>query len=75
MHDTIRQERFRVVSAWLDLRVAEQAYQIAEANLAHANQVQDKARLRFKIGDLSGANLWPDVGYSWWNMWVTTSQG
>ena len=50
MHDTIRQERFRVVSAWLDLRVAEQTYQITEANLAHANQVQEKARLRFKTG-------------------------
>ena len=57
MHDTIRQERFRVVSAWLDLRVAEQAYLIAEANLTHANLVLDKARLRFKTGDLSGADL------------------
>ena len=57
MHDTIRQERFRVVSAWLDLRVAEQAHQIAEANLAHANQVLEKGRLRFKSGDLSGADL------------------
>ncbi len=57
MHDTIRQERFRVVSAWLDLRVSEQACQIAEANLAQANQVLDRARLRFKTGDLSGADL------------------
>lgn len=57
MHDTIRQERFRVVAAWLDLRVAEQAYNIAEANLQHANVVLDKARLRFKTGDLSGADL------------------
>lgn len=57
MHDTIRQERLRVVSAWLDLRVAEQACLIAEANLLHANVVLDKARLRFKTGDLSGADL------------------
>lgn len=57
MHDTIRQERFRVVSAWLDLRVAEQVYLITEANLTHANRVLEKARLRFKAGDLSGADL------------------
>ena len=57
MHDTIRQERLRVVSAWLDLRVAEQTYQIAESNLVQANQVLEKARLRFKTGDLSGADL------------------
>jgi cobalt-zinc-cadmium efflux system outer membrane protein len=57
MHDTIRQERFRVVSAWLDLRVAEQRYQIAESNMAHADLVLEKARLRFKTGDLSGADL------------------
>ena len=57
MHDTIRQERFRVASAWLDLRVAEQRYQIAESNMAHADLVLEKARLRFKTGDLSGADL------------------
>lgn len=57
MHDTIRQERFRVVNAWLDLRVAEQRYQIAESNRAHADVVLEKARLRFKTGDLSGADL------------------
>jgi len=57
MHDTIRQERLRVVSAWLDLRVAEQRYQIADSNMAHANVVLEKARLRFKTGDLSGADL------------------
>lgn len=57
MHDTIRQERFRVVGAWLDLRVAEQRYQIAESNMAHADVVLEKARLRFKTGDLSGADL------------------
>lgn len=57
MHDTIRQERFRVVSAWLDLRVAEQRFQIAESNMAHADQVMEKARLRFKSGDLSGGDL------------------
>lgn len=57
MHDTIRQERFRVVNAWLDLRVAEQRYQIAESNMVHANVVLEKARLRFKTGDLSGADL------------------
>ena len=57
MHDPIRQERFRVVGAWLDLRVAEQRYQIAESNMAHADVVLEKARLRFKTGDLSGADL------------------
>lgn len=57
MHDTIRQEQFRVASAWLDLRVAEQRYQIAESNMAHADLVLEKARLRFKTGDLSGADL------------------
>lgn len=57
MHDMIRQERFRVASAWLDLRVAEQRYQIAESNMAHADLVLEKARLRFKTGDLSGADL------------------
>ncbi|MGV0953362.1 MAG: TolC family protein [Fluviibacter sp.] len=57
MHDTIRQERFRVVAAWLDLRVAEQRTRIAEANMVQAEQVLDKARLRFKTGDLSGADL------------------
>ena len=36
LQETIRQEKMRVVSAWLDLRVAEQRSQIAEANLAHA---------------------------------------
>src|SRR5574343_357449 len=49
MHDTIRQERFRVVSAWLDLRVAEQRYQIAESNMAHADLgliESDHARLQ-----------------------------
>ena len=57
LQETIRQERLRVVSAWLDLRVAEQRLQIADANLAQADRVSDKARLRFKTGDLSGADL------------------
>lgn len=47
----------RVVSAWLDLRVAEQRTQMADANLVQAERVADKARLRFKTGDLSGADL------------------
>lgn len=57
LQETIRQERMRVVSAWLDLRVAEQRLQIADANLQQADRVADKARLRFKTGDLSGADL------------------
>ena len=57
LQETIRQERLRVVSAWLDLRVAEQRTQLADANLAQAERVADKARLRFKTGDLSGADL------------------
>lgn len=57
LRETIRQERMRVVSAWLDLRVAEQRLQIADANLQQADRVADKARLRFKTGDLSGADL------------------
>lgn len=57
LQETIRQERMRVVSAWLDLRVAEQRLQIADANLHQAERVADKARLRFKTGDLSGADL------------------
>ncbi|MEN9880495.1 MAG: cobalt-zinc-cadmium resistance protein [Pseudomonadota bacterium] len=57
LQETIRQEKMRVLSAWLDLRVAEQRTQIAEANLAHAERVSEKARLRFKTGDLSGADL------------------
>lgn len=57
LQETIRQERLRVVSAWLDLRVAEQRTQIADANLAQSERVADKARLRFKTGDLSGADL------------------
>ena len=57
LQETIRQERLRVVSAWLDLRVAEQRTQLADANLAQSERVADKARLRFKAGDLSGADL------------------
>lgn len=57
LQETIRQERLRVVSAWLDLRVAEQRTQLADANLAQSERVADKARLRFKTGDLSGADL------------------
>ena len=57
LQETIRQERMRVVSAWLDLRVAEQRSQIADANLAQSERVAEKARLRFKTGDLSGADL------------------
>ena len=57
LQETIRQERLRVVTAWLDLRVAEQRLQIADANLHQAERVADKARLRFKTGDLSGADL------------------
>lgn len=57
LQETIRQERMRVVSAWLDLRVAEQRTQMADANLVQAERVADKARLRFKAGDLSGADL------------------
>ena len=57
LQETIRQERMRVVSAWLALRVAEQRLQIADANLHQAERVADKARLRFKTGDLSGADL------------------
>lgn len=57
LQETIRQEKMRVLSAWLDLRVAEQRTQIADANLTHAERVSDKARLRFKSGDLSGADL------------------
>ena len=57
LQETLRQERFRVVSAWLELRVSEQRLTIAEANLAHAERVNEKAKLRFKSGDLSGADL------------------
>lgn len=57
LQETIRQERLRVISAWLDLRVAEQRLQIADANLHQSERVAEKARLRFKTGDLSGADL------------------
>lgn len=57
LQETIRQEKMRVLSAWLDLRVAEQRAQISEANLSHAERVSEKAKLRFKTGDLSGADL------------------
>ena len=57
LQETIRQERLRVVSVWLDLRVAEQRLQIADANLYQSDRVAEKARLRFKSGDLSGADL------------------
>ena len=57
LQETIRQEKMRVLSAWLDLRVAEQRAQISEANLLHAERVSEKAKLRFKTGDLSGADL------------------
>lgn len=57
LQETIRQEKMRVLSAWLDLRIAERRTQIAEANLMHAQQVNEKAKLRFKSGDMSGADL------------------
>lgn len=57
LQETIRQEKTRVLSAWLDLRVAEQRTQIAEANLTHAERVNEKAKIRFKSGDISGADL------------------
>lgn len=55
--NTVRQIRFEVRNAWFDLKQAEQHNELSEIIAVEAERILSLARLRFKAGDLSGADL------------------